>query len=113
MDPKEIKRRILLGRSFVTKFGGEEGVDEDYATDQELKKPQPPETILSLKDLESQWRGIHITLHMKKPFLTEKGIFGKCHVPWEETFLKEMISVHSHFYFHCLVALSASKLETT
>lgn len=42
MDPKEIKRRILLGRSFVTKFGGEEGVDEDYATDQELKKPQPP-----------------------------------------------------------------------
>ena len=42
MDEKEIRRRILLGRSFVTKFGDEEGVDEDYATDQDLKKPQPP-----------------------------------------------------------------------
>ena len=42
MDPKEIQRRIQLGRSFITKFGDEDGVDEDYATDQELKKPQPP-----------------------------------------------------------------------
>ena len=42
MDPKEIQRRIQLGRSFVTKFGDEVGVDQDYATDQELKKPQPP-----------------------------------------------------------------------
>ena len=42
MDQAEIQRRIQLGRSFVTKFGDEEGVDENYATDQELKKPQPP-----------------------------------------------------------------------
>ena len=42
MDPKEIQRRIALGRSFITKFSDEEGADEDYATDQELKKPQPP-----------------------------------------------------------------------
>lgn len=42
MDPKEIQRRIQLGRSFVTKFGDEVGVNQDYATDQELKKPQPP-----------------------------------------------------------------------
>lgn len=42
MDPKEIQRRIELGRSFITKFGDEEGVGEDYATDQDLKKPQPP-----------------------------------------------------------------------
>ncbi len=42
MDQKEIERRIMLGRSFVVKFGDEEGVDQDYATDQELKKPQPP-----------------------------------------------------------------------
>jgi len=44
MDPKEIRRRIELGRSFITRFGDEEGVDEAYATDQELKKPQPPLT---------------------------------------------------------------------
>lgn len=42
MDPKAITERIQLGRSFITKFGDEEGVSEDYATDQELKKPQPP-----------------------------------------------------------------------
>ena len=42
MDQAEIQRRIQLGRSFITKFGDEEGVDENYATDQELKKPQPP-----------------------------------------------------------------------
>ena len=42
MDQAEIQRRIQLGRAFVTKFGDEEGVDQDYATDQELKKPQPP-----------------------------------------------------------------------
>ena len=44
MDPKEIRQRIELGRSFITRFGDEEGVDEAYATDQELKKPQPPLT---------------------------------------------------------------------
>ena len=38
----EIRKRILLGRSFVTKFGDEEGVPENYRSDQELKKPQPP-----------------------------------------------------------------------
>ncbi len=42
MNEEAIRSRILLGRSFVTKFADEEGVDEDYATDQELKKPQPP-----------------------------------------------------------------------
>ena len=42
MDQAETRRRILLGRAFITKFGDEEGVDEAYTTDQELKKPQPP-----------------------------------------------------------------------
>lgn len=42
MDKQEIEKRIKLRRSFVVKFGDEEGVDEDYASDQELKKPQPP-----------------------------------------------------------------------
>ncbi len=36
-----IRERILLGRSFVNKFGDEEGIPEDYRTDQELKKPTP------------------------------------------------------------------------
>ena len=39
MDRQEIEKRIKLGRSFVVKFGDEEGVDEDYASDQELKNP--------------------------------------------------------------------------
>lgn len=38
----EIQKRIALGRSFITKFGDEAGIPEDYQTDQELKKPQPP-----------------------------------------------------------------------
>ena len=42
MREEEIRRRIYLGRSFITKFADEEGVDEDYATDQERKRPQPP-----------------------------------------------------------------------
>ena len=42
MDRKDIEKRIMLGRSFITKFGSEEGIDESYLTDQEMKKPQPP-----------------------------------------------------------------------
>ena len=42
MNETDIRRRILLGRSFITKFSEEEGVAEDYETDQTLKKPQPP-----------------------------------------------------------------------
>ena len=50
MDQKEIEKRIKLGRSFVVKFGDEEGVDADYASDQELKKPQPPLTKAPMTD---------------------------------------------------------------
>ena len=42
MNEEAIRSRILLGRSFITKFGDDTGMDEDYATDQELKRPQPP-----------------------------------------------------------------------
>lgn len=42
MNEEAIRSRILLGRSFITKFGDETGVDEDYVTDQDLKRPQPP-----------------------------------------------------------------------
>ena len=42
MDEKKIRERILLGRSFITKFGDETDVDETYLTDQERKLPQPP-----------------------------------------------------------------------
>ena len=41
MDREWIERRIRLGRSFLTKFA-DEGIPDDYRTDQELKKPQPP-----------------------------------------------------------------------
>lgn len=37
-----IRQRILLGRSFLTKFGQDGELEADYATDQEKKLPQPP-----------------------------------------------------------------------
>jgi SagB-type dehydrogenase family enzyme len=37
-----IKKKIKAGRDFILKFSDEEGLPEDYMTDQELKKPQPP-----------------------------------------------------------------------
>ncbi|MBO5994557.1 MAG: SagB/ThcOx family dehydrogenase [Firmicutes bacterium] len=42
MEDKIIEERIKAGRKFVLKFSDEEGIPEDYMTDQELKKPQPP-----------------------------------------------------------------------
>ncbi len=42
MNEKEIKKRIALGRAFVVKFGGDSSLDEDYQSDQDLGKPQPP-----------------------------------------------------------------------
>ena len=42
MDEEKIRERIRLGRSFITKFSDDTDVGEDYATDQELKLPQPP-----------------------------------------------------------------------
>ncbi len=41
MNEAEIKQRILAGRNFITGFGDDMDT-EDYHTDQELKKPQPP-----------------------------------------------------------------------
>ena len=42
MREDTIEERIRLGRSFITKFASEAPVGEDYRTDQELKRPQPP-----------------------------------------------------------------------
>ena len=42
MREEKIQARIKLGRSFVVKFLDMEGVDEDYQSDQDMKKPQPP-----------------------------------------------------------------------
>ncbi len=42
MEKELIEKRIRLGRSFITKCAGEEPIPEDYQTDQNLKKPQPP-----------------------------------------------------------------------
>ena len=50
MNEEAIRSRILLGRSFITKFGDEAGVDEDYATDQDLKRPQPPLAKAAMTD---------------------------------------------------------------
>ena len=40
MDEKRIREMILEGRAFITNFSRDIG--EDYQTDQQLKKPQPP-----------------------------------------------------------------------
>ena len=45
-----IQKRILLGRSFINKFDDEEGIPEDYLTDQEQKKPQPPLAKAAMTD---------------------------------------------------------------
>ena len=37
-----IKKKIKAGREFILKFSDEDGIPEDYMTDQELKEPQPP-----------------------------------------------------------------------
>ena len=42
MNQREIEKLIRLGRSFIAKTMDDGAVGDDYATDQELKKPQPP-----------------------------------------------------------------------
>lgn len=42
MNEDIIRSRIRLGRAFITKFSDDSGIEENYASDQELKKPQPP-----------------------------------------------------------------------
>lgn len=49
MDEQEIRRRIARGRAFITKFA-QEGEDEEYKTDQELKRPQPPLAKAAVSD---------------------------------------------------------------
>lgn len=46
----EILKRIRLGRSFITKFGDETGIPDDYETDQEQKLPQPPLVKAAMTD---------------------------------------------------------------
>ena len=48
MDAEEIRTRIGAGRAFITNFS--RPVDEDYKTDQELKKPQPPLAKAAMAD---------------------------------------------------------------
>ena len=42
MDNKAVSERIRLGRAFITKFADDTSIPDDYQTDQELKRPQPP-----------------------------------------------------------------------
>lgn len=69
MDQAEIRRRIELGRSFITRFGDEEGVDEAYATDQELKKPQPPLTKAPMTERILELPTDFSSLPIEKDFL--------------------------------------------
>jgi SagB-type dehydrogenase family enzyme len=47
MNDKEIRERIERGRNFIRSFNDEA---EDYYTDQQLKKPQPPLTKAAMSD---------------------------------------------------------------
>jgi len=65
MDNKAVQERIRLGRAFITKFADNTSIPDDYMTDQELKKPQPPlakprmtETAL---DLPADFSGLEFT----------------------------------------------------
>lgn len=49
MDEELIRDRIARGRAFIAGFGDDAGLD-DYQTDQELKKPQPPLAKAALTD---------------------------------------------------------------
>lgn len=69
----------------------------------EPRKHQHQETIFLLRGSVYQWKGIHISLHTMKLYPIRKGIIGKCLVLWVVTYHKEMISVRSHFYSHCLM----------
>ena len=48
MTEQEIRARIERGRAFINNFGRDS--DEDYRTDQDLKKPQPPLTKAPMTD---------------------------------------------------------------
>lgn len=49
MDEKTIQKKIEEGRNFIRSFNEEE--DEEYYTDQDLKKPQPPLAKEALSDV--------------------------------------------------------------
>ena len=49
MDEKLIQERIRQGRAFISGFGDDTGL-EDYQSDQDLKKPQPPLTKAPMTD---------------------------------------------------------------
>lgn len=42
MDEEKIQELIQQGRDFITGFGDQDKVEEDYRTNQDLKCPQPP-----------------------------------------------------------------------
>ena len=68
MDEKYIKAKIDLGRSFVTKFADED-VPDDYMTDQELKKPQPPLAKAPMREEAIDLPGDFEELHINNDFL--------------------------------------------
>ena len=83
---------------------------ETYQLDVDKAENNPA----SRNDSVFLWRVIPISLHMKKLLhIDEREIIGKCHVLLVPTYLKEMIFVRSHFYFHYQMVPSVLKLGTT
>ena len=62
MDEKRIQEMILEGRAFITNFSRDIG--DDYQTDQQLKRPQPPlakaPTAAQALDLPKDFSGLEI-----------------------------------------------------
>ena len=65
------------------------------------------------RDLVYLWKGIPISLHMKKLFRTERDLFGRCLVLLVEICPKETISVLLHSYFLCLMVALVLRPEAT
>ena len=79
----------------------------------ELNKPLQLETIFLQKDSESHVKATPIISHMKRHYRIDVEIIGRCHARWGRIYRKEMISVHLHFCFLCLMVTLVLKRGTT
>ena len=64
-----IREKIQRGRSFIPKFGDDTDVPEEYMTDQDMKKPQPPLTKAPMTESRIDLPKDFSTLDIEKDFL--------------------------------------------
>ena len=64
-----IRDRIKRGRAFILKFSDDEDIPEEYMTDQDMKKPQPPLVKAPVTDQIIELPRDFSTLDIEKDFL--------------------------------------------